>query len=230
MPEIIFKYKWLWSGYTADVTFTKDMINPEAWKYLEKLGAKRSLVTGSYTKHYTGRTTYEIIKLIQADIVEANRLFKNKNYDEANAASVTAQKYARQVSTKSASEAERQDNKAVLAYLLTNFCGYQKATSITSLRKGTLQAQTRKTGRFGLGREKIIYPGRGAACEALDKAYNTNPQPKITKEEISELVVTPNDVPGGVDQKEIFDKMYDAGLENKWHTKGGMRQTRKNRK
>lgn len=212
MPEIIFKYKWLWGGYAADVTFTKDMINPEAWKYLAD--ATRSLVTGSYTKHYTGRTTYEIINAILKDKKNAEDEF-NKHHNDASQKATETSK-GRTIDTKVLEAAADEDRKKILAFMLTKFCGYKKQ----GLFSKSLQPSTEKDGLFGK-KTKLIIKEREDICNILHTSYKKKPY-TYPDEAISQAIE------GKEKLQDAYKEIYGKGEETNWtSSSGGTRRLRK---
>ena len=233
--DILFKYEWLWGNYTADVTFTKKLLGetpvhaasvlPGAYK---TIGSR--VWSGTYTKKYSGPTTYAIIQDVMRDIKIISDSYAQRNFDSAEGAVGRAQKSSRPVNVSATFEVGRQYHKAALAYMLTNFCGYKKTITLTSGRKGSLRAQTRRNG--WIGSKKLITPGREGTCDLLDRAYRANPQyypqHKALMDQIEDKKVA-----GKLynNNKEYVDLFY-KGASSNWviPTTGGTRRGRKNRK
>lgn len=230
--DIVFNYTWLWGGYTADVTFTKKLLGStpvSAAAVLEgaykTIGSK--VWSGTYTKKYNGQTTYDIIKQVRADIQKVSDSYAKRNFDSAGSAIEKAQKSSRAVNTSAEVEAVRQSNKAALAYMLTNFCGYKKSITLTSGLKGSLRAQTRRNGYFGS--KKLITPGREAACDALDAAYRNKSQVYPPHKVLLGMIENKEVAGQFFNNKLEYNNIYSEGEREMWRipTTGG---TRKNRK
>jgi hypothetical protein len=226
--EIDFKYKWLYGGYTATVTFTKLMVSKE--EIIPFIpGVTKSLV-GSYTKKYSGTTTFDIINAIKKDISDATMAQARQNVVSATKAVATAQTASRKVNESAAAEAVRQTNKAALAYMLTNFCGYKKTVTATSGLKGSLQAQTKRVGY--VGSKKVITPGRENACDALDAAYRNKSQVYPDSQSLVNKIENPTVAGEVIDNKQAYTDIYTKGESAKWviPSTGGTRRSRKNAK
>ena len=211
---IDFKYTWLWGDYTAEITFTDKLLPKDCFPYIPDV---RKTLSGFYVKKYVGKTTFDIIKAIQKDIKEATDRKAQTNVNAATKAIEKGQKASRKVNNSAAKEALRQDNKAILAYMLTNFCGYKKTITLTSGMKGSLRAQT-------------ITPGRENACAVLDKAYRAKPQVYPEETAIKDVIENKTVAGKEIKNNEEYDRIYQAGEQSGWGAKGGMRRTRKNRK
>lgn len=229
-PDIVFNYEWLWGDYTADVTFTKKLLGDTPVSALSVIpGAYKTMVSsawsGTYTKQYSGKTTYDIIKQVMTDIKQATDEHEGAKVTAATGAIKNAQKASRAVNNSAAKEAVRHDNKAMLAYMLTNFCGYKKTITATSL-KGSLRAQTKSI----FNSTKLITPGREGACNVLDEAYRAKSQIYPEKTAITAVIENKTVAGKEINNKAEYDRIYAAGEQSKWGAKGGMRRTRKNRK
>ena len=226
--EIDFKYKWLYGGYTATVAFTKLMVSKE--EIIPFIpGVTKSLV-GSYTKKYSGTTTFDIINAIKKDISDATMAQARQNVVSATEAVATAQTASRKVNESAAAEAVRQTNKAALAFMLTNFCGYKKTVTATSGLKGSLQAQTKRVGY--VGSKKVITPGRENACDELDAAYRNKSQVYPDSQSLVNKIENPTVAGEVINNKQAYTDIYKRGEDAKWviPSTGGTRRRRKNAK
>ena len=223
--EIDFKYKWLYGGYTTTVTFTDKILPIENFPFIPGV-VKTTL--GAYTKKYNGKTTFAIINDMKKDIEEAKNNQARQNVESAAKAVESAKTASRKVDTSAAVEAARQQNKATLAYMLTNFCGYKKTVTATSGLKGSLRAQTTRVGY--LGSKKVITPGREQACDALDAAYRTKNQVYPEHPVLLAMINNPTVAGKEINNKKEYNDIYSKGEREHWviPSRGGTR--RKNRK